>query len=162
VPGGWGLKKEYFRLNAKTGATLPLEGRVTIGDLVYVKLTFQPRRGTLPWWSSSYYALSDEIPAGLSVVEEDKIYDGTPFKLSLHSGGYTTRDVRSDRVRWTFAFERNWMDRSYQTGYVLRAQYAGDFATGVARLEDFYDESLYSQTASRRVGVDPLPDSPRK
>ncbi len=162
VPGGWGLKKEYFRLNGKTGATAPLQGRVRIGELVYVRLTFQPRRGSLPWWGSSYYALSDEIPAGLSVVEEDKVYDGAPFRLSLHAGGYVTRDIRSDRIRWNFAFERNWMDHSYQTGYVLRAQYAGDFATGVARLEDFYDESLYSQTASRRVGVDPLPDRPRK
>ncbi|HSB63562.1 MAG TPA: alpha-2-macroglobulin family protein, partial [Thermoanaerobaculia bacterium] len=162
VPGGWSLKKEYFHLNGKTGALAPLERHVTIGDLVYVKLTFQPRRGTLPWWSSSYYALSDEIPAGLSVVEEDKVYDGAPFRLNLHAGGYATRDIRTDRIRWTFAFERNWMDRSYQTGYVLRAHYAGDFATGVARLEDFYDESLYSQTGSRRVGVDPLPDRPRK
>jgi uncharacterized protein YfaS (alpha-2-macroglobulin family) len=95
-------------------------------------------------------------------VEEDKVYDGAPFNLRLHSAGYTTREIRSDRIRWAFVFERNWMDRAYQTGYVLRAQYAGDFATGVARLEDFYDESLYSQTASRRVGVDPLPDRPRK
>jgi uncharacterized protein YfaS (alpha-2-macroglobulin family) len=162
VPGGWNLKKEYFRLNAKTGALGPLEGRVRIGDLVYVKLTFKPRAGALPWWSSSYYALSDEIPAGLSVVEEDKVYDGAPYNLSLHAALYTTRDIRNDRIRWMFAFERNWMDRAYQTGYVLRAQYAGDFATGVARIEDFYDESLYSQTASRRVGVDPLPDRPRK
>ncbi|HTD52245.1 MAG TPA: alpha-2-macroglobulin family protein, partial [Thermoanaerobaculia bacterium] len=162
IPGAWDLKKQHFRLNATTGKLTPLEGRVRIGDLVYVKLTFQPRRGSLPWWSSSYYALSDEIPAGLSVVEEDKVYDGAPFGLGLHAGGYTTREIRNDRIRWTFAFARNWMDRSYQTGYVLRAQYAGDFATGVARLEDFYDESLYSQTGSRRMGVDPLPDRPRK
>jgi uncharacterized protein YfaS (alpha-2-macroglobulin family) len=141
---------------------LPLQGHVRVGDLVYVKLTFRPRVGALPWWSSSYYALSDEIPAGLSVVEEDKVYDGAPFKLHLHAAGYTTREIRNDRIRWTFAFERNWMDCAFETGYVLRAQYAGDFATGVARFEDFYDESLYSQTASRRVGVDPLPDRPRK
>jgi alpha-2-macroglobulin len=162
VPGGWDLRKEYFRLDAKTGALSGLDGPVRVGDLVYVKLTFQPRRGRLRWWSSSYYVLRDEIPAGLSVVEEDKVYDAAPFRLSLHAAGSTTRDVRSDRILWTFAFERAWMDRTFQTGYVLRAQYAGDFATGVARLEDFYDESLYSQTASRRVAVDPLPDRPRK
>ncbi len=162
VPGGWNLEKEYFRLDGKTGALAPLGGRVRIGDLVYVKLTFRPRRGSLPWWSSSYYALTDEIPAGLAVVEQDRVYDAAPFRLSLHAGGYTTRDVRNDRIAWTFSFARNWMDRAYQTGYILRAQYAGDFATGVARLEDFYDESLYSQTASRRVGVDPLRDGPRR
>ena len=162
VPGGWDLKKAYFRLNAQTGSLTPLEGHVRVGDLVYVKLTFRPRAGALPWSSSSYYALSDEIPAGLFVVEEDKVYDGAPFRLSLHAAGYTTRDIRTDRIRWTFAFERNWMDRAYQTGYVLRAQYAGNFATGVARFEDFYDESFYSQTDSRRVGVDPLPDRTRK
>ncbi len=162
VAGGWDLQKEYFRLNPKTGAALPLQGRVRIGDLVYVKLTFRPRYGALPWWTSSYYALSDEIPAGLSVVEEDRVFDAAPYGLRLHAGGYATRDVRNDRIRWTFAFARNWMDRAYQVGYVLRAQYAGDFATGVARLEDFYDESIYSQTPSRRVGVDPLPDRPRR
>jgi hypothetical protein len=162
VPGGWDLTREYFRLDAKTGARRPLEGRVRIGDLIYVRLTFQPRIGRLPWWSSSYYMLTDDIPAGLSVVEEDKIYDAEPYGLALHAGGYTTRDIRNDRIRWTFAFARNWMDRFYQVGYVLRAQYAGDFAAGVARLEDFYDETLYSQTASRRVGVDPLPVAARR
>jgi len=161
VPGGWDLKREYFRLNPKTGAKTPLEGKVTIGDLVYVRLTFQPRAGALPWWASSYYALTDQVPAGLTVVEEDKIYDAAPFKLDLHAGGYATRDLRNDRVTWTFSFQRAFMDRAVQTGYVLRAQYAGDFSAGVARLEDFYDEALYSQTASRRLGVDPLPDRPR-
>ncbi|HVO52770.1 MAG TPA: hypothetical protein VMV60_17375, partial [Thermoanaerobaculia bacterium] len=161
VPGGWDLRREYFRLNPKTGAKTPLEGKVTIGDLVYVRLTFQPRAGALPWWASSYYALTDQVPAGLTVVEEDKIYDAAPFKLDLHAGGYATRDLRNDRVTWTFSFPRAFMDRAVQTGYVLRAQYAGDFSAGVARLEDFYDEALYSQTASRRLGVDPLPDRPR-
>ena len=161
VPGGWDLRREYFRLNPKTGAKAPLEGKITIGDLVYVRLTFQPRAGSMPWWASSYYALTDQVPAGLSVVEEDKIYDAAPFKLDLHAGGYATRDLRNDRVTWTFSFARAFMDRAVQTGYVLRAQYAGDFSAGVARLEDFYDEALYSQTASRRLGVDPLPDRPR-
>jgi uncharacterized protein YfaS (alpha-2-macroglobulin family) len=161
VPGAWDLKREFFRLNPKTGARTALEGKVTIGDLVYVKLTFRPRAGSLPWWASSYYVLTDQVPAGLTVVEEDKIYDAPPFKLDLHGAGYATRDLRNDRVTWTFSFPRAFMDRAVQTGYVLRAQYAGDFSAGVARLEDFYDEALYSQTASRRLGVDPLPDRPR-
>ncbi|MFI5181595.1 MAG: alpha-2-macroglobulin family protein [Thermoanaerobaculia bacterium] len=161
VPGGWDLKREYFRIHPKSGALTPLDGNVSIGDLVYVRLSFQARTGKLPWWASSYYLLADQVPAGFAVVEEDKIYDGAPFRLKLHEAGYATRDIRSDRVTWTFAFGRAFMDRAFQTGYVLRAQYAGDFAAGVARLEDFYDEKLYSQTASRRLGVDPLPDRPR-
>lgn len=161
VRGGWDLRREYFRLNPKTGALAPLEGSVTIGDLVYVKLTFKPRAGSLPWWASSYTLLTDQVPAGFSVVEEDRIYDAAPFKLGLHAAGYATRDLRNDRVTWTFSFARAFMDRAVQTGVVLRAQVAGDFSAGVARLEDFYDETLYSQTASRRLGVDPLPDRPR-
>lgn len=162
VPGGWDLRREHFRLNPKTGALSPLDGRVAIGDLVYVRLTFKPRLGSLPWWASSYYVLTDQVPAGLAVVEEDRLYDAAPFKLDLHGAGYATRDLRTDRMTWTFSFARAFMDRAVQTGYVLRAQYAGDFSAGVARLEDFYDEALHSQTASRRLGVDPLPDRPRR
>ena len=162
VGGAWDLSRAYFRLDPKTGAATPLAGRVSIGDLVYVKLTFRPRAGSRPWWASSYYVLTDQVPAGLSVVEEDKAYDAEPYRLGLHGAGYVTRDFRNDRVTWTFSFARAFMDRAVQTGYVLRAQHAGDFSAGVARLEDFYDEALYSQTASRRLGVDPLPDRPHK
>ncbi len=162
VGGTWDLRREYFRLDPKTGARKPLDGKVSVGDLVYVRLTFRPRALTRPWWSSSYYVLMDQVPAGLAVVEDDKVYDAAPFKLQLHAGGYASRDLRNDRVTWTFAFPRAWMDRAVETGYVLRAQYAGDFSAGVARLEDFYDEASYSQTASRRLSVDPAPDRPRK
>jgi uncharacterized protein YfaS (alpha-2-macroglobulin family) len=162
VPGGWDLSRTYYRLDPKTGAKTTLEGRLSVGDLVYVSLSFRPRRGALPWWTSSYYVLTDQIPAGLAVVEEDRIYDAAPFKLELHAGGYATRDLRNDRVTWTFSFARAFMDRAVKTGYVLRAQHAGDFSAGVARLEDFYDEALFSQTASRRVGIDPRPDRPAR
>jgi hypothetical protein len=161
VPGGWDLKREFFRMDSRTGARTALEGKVAIGDLVYVRLTFRPRAGSLPWWASSYYVLTDQVPAGFTVAEEDRIYDAAPFKLDLHGTGYATRDMRNDRVTWTFSFPRAFMDRAVQTGYVLRAQYAGDFSAGVARLEDFYDEALYSQTASRRLGVAPLSDRSR-
>ena len=154
VAGKWEMRKELFRLDPTSGAATALSGRVKVGDLVYVKVTFSPRQRSGPWWSSSYYALSDQVPAGFSVVEEDKAYDAPPFRLGLHSAGYSLRDVRTDQVRWFFAFERGWMDRAFSTGYVLRAQHAGEYATGVARLEDFYDASTVSQTAAGRVGVD--------
>lgn len=154
VKGPLGLTWEWFRLDPKTGATSPLTGRLAVGDLVYVRLRFErgPRRS---WWGSSYYILSDQVPAGLSVVEEDKIYEGSPWKLPLRAAGVARRDVGADRVRWFFAFDHGFMDRAREVGYVLRAQHAGDFATGVARLQDFYDDGLYSQTASRRIGIDP-------
>ncbi len=157
VAGGWELRKELFRLDPTTGAATPLAGKVRIGDLVYVRLEFSPRQRSGSWWTSSYYALSDQVPAGFAVLEEDKVYDAAPFRLDLHGAGYSLRDVRADVVRWFFAFQHGWMDRAFATGYVLRAQHAGDYATGVARLEDFYDASSFSQTASGRVGVDPLP-----
>jgi len=157
VAAGWELRKELFRLDEHTGEATPLDGRVRIGDLVYVRLSFVPLQRSGPWWSSSYYALSDQVPAGFTVVDEDKLYDAAPFRLHLHEAGYKLRDLRADQIRWYFAFERGWMNRAFQTGYVMRAQFAGDYTAGVARLEDFYDASLFSQTAARRVGVDPLP-----
>ena len=106
VPGAWDLKREYFRLNPKTGARTALEATVAVGDLVYVRLTFRPRAGTRPWWASSYYVLTDQVPAGLAVVEEDRLYDAAPFALDLHGAGCTTRDLRTDRVTYTFSFAR--------------------------------------------------------
>ena len=117
------------------------------------RISFASRKSERHPWSSSYYNLTDQIPAGFGVVEDDKVYDAPPSSLDLHGAGYAVRDVRPDRIRWSFAFERGWMDRAFQTGYVLRAQFSGDFATGVARFEDFYDESLFSQTASRSIAV---------
>jgi len=156
IEGALGLTKEWFRLDPKSGAKTPLTGRLEVGDLVYVRLSFAPgaRRS---WWRSAYYVLTDQLPAGLSVVEEDKAYEGPPFRLPLRTAGFARRDVGADRVRWAFAFEHGFMDRAHEVGYVLRAQHAGDFATGVARLQDFYDEELASQTASRRIQIDPAP-----
>ncbi len=159
VSGGWNLRKEYYRLDAKTGEVLPLGGRVRVGDLVWVRLSFPATKAPASGWGSSYYLLTDQVPAGFSVVEEDKVYDAAPFKLALHGGGYRQRDIRPEQVRWFFAFERNWMNQPFEVGYVLRAGFAGDFTGGVARLEDFYDESLSSRTAARRIGIDPAADS---
>lgn len=159
VEGGWGLTKELFRLDEKTGAATPLTGPVKVGDLVYVKVSFDASsRRKLPWWRSSYYALTDQVPAGFTVIEEDKAYDGKPFDLKLREARFARRDVRTDRIQWFFSFDRGFMDRGHQVGYVMRAQHPGDFAAGVARIEDFYDEALFSQTASRRVAVDALPE----
>jgi len=153
------FQKQYFRLDAISGKLTPLNGPIKVGDLLYVKISFPGHRSRKNWWSSSYYVLSDQIPAGLSVVDDDKAYDGAPFRLALHGSGYSMRDIRPEQIRWFFAFDRTWMDRAFEVGYVLRAHYAGDFASGVARFEDFYDESLFSQTASRRIVVDPSSDS---
>ncbi len=158
VAGGWELTKTLFRLNEKTGAATPLAGPVRVGDLVYVKVSFDPSRRSLPWWRSSYYALTDQVPAGFTVIEEDKAYDGKPFSLKLREARFARRDVRTDRIQWFFSFDRGFMDQGHQVGYVMRAQHPGDFAAGVARIEDFYDEALFSQTASRRVSVEPLPE----
>lgn len=156
------LAREWFRLDPKTGARTPLTGRLAVGDLVFVKLSFA-KGSRRNWWHSSYYVLTDQVPAGLSVVEEDKVYEGPPFRLPLRTARFARRDVGVDRVQWVFAFDHGFMDRAHEVGYVLRAQHPGDFAAGVARLQDFYDESLFSQTASGRIQVDTAgPSAPRR
>ncbi|MFI5142818.1 MAG: hypothetical protein ACHQHM_02175, partial [Thermoanaerobaculales bacterium] len=65
-----------------------------------MRLSFAPLGRSGSWWSSSYYALSDQLPAGFTAVEEDKLYDAPPFHLHLHDAGYKLRDLRADQVRW--------------------------------------------------------------
>lgn len=154
VEGPLELKREWFRLDPKTGARQPLEGPVSVGDLVYVRLTFA-RGARQSWWRSSYYVLTDQVPAGFSAVEEDKAWEGPPFRLPLRTAGFARRDVGSDRVRWTFAFDHGFMDRAWEVGYLLRARHPGEFSAGLARLQDFYDDGLASRTASRRIKVEP-------
>ncbi len=159
VAGGWDLKRELFLLDPKTGKRTPVTGPVKVGDLVYVRLSFRPERRRMKWWSSSYYTLEDQVPAGFVVVEEDRRYDGAPFQLDMHRA-YARREIGADTVRWFFSFRRGWMDRAEQVGYVMRASFPGDFEGGVARIEEFYDESQVSRTASLRVGVAARPERP--
>jgi hypothetical protein len=156
---GWTLKKSYFKVDEKSGALTelpPNDPKVAVGDLIYVKIDFHPATARpRKWWASRYYVLTDDVPAGFSVVEEDRAYEAAPFNLYLRASEYRMRHLNGSNVRWYYSFERGWMDNGRSVGYLLRANYAGTYATGVARVEDFYDETSFAQTASRRLAVAP-------
>ncbi|MBL8113619.1 MAG: hypothetical protein JNK60_12085 [Acidobacteria bacterium] len=149
---GVSLSRSYHRLDAKTGQLTPLRGPVAVGDLVYVRLSFA-RPVPRSYAAATYYDLSDDVPAGFTVVAEDRMYDAAPFGLGLREARFVAREIRPERVRWVFAFNHAFMDEPAQTGYVMRAQHAGDFVSGVARLEDFYDETTRLQTPSTRLRI---------
>lgn len=155
---GWELKKTYYQIDEKAGGIKeidPQTAHLKVGDLVYVKIDFTPKNNA-PWWRSNYYVVRDEIPAGMSVVQEDKAYEAAPYNLYIRNAKYKTREVNLSDVRWYFEFDHGWMDRDRSLGYVMRAGYAGNFASGIAKLEDFYDEESFATTNSRRFAIDPV------
>jgi hypothetical protein len=158
IKRGWDLRRTYFRL-APNGAKTPFDPaneRVKVGDLLFVQIDFARSTERFTPWASRYYILSEQIPAGFSVVDEDKPYEAAPFSLPIRGAPFRVREIGAEQTRWYFDFTRGWMDRQGSVGLVLRANYAGRFATGVTRINDFYDEEQFSQTPSAYVSVDPL------
>ncbi len=156
---GWELSKEYFKVDESTQKLMPLHSEtdtLKVGDLVYVQIGFQGFQKRMPWWASRYYILSDELPSGFYVIEEDKEYKAL-IKKSQNTNLYRVRETGISQIRWYFDFSKVWMDRQEEIGYFMRAAYAGKFQSGVAKMEDFYDETAYSQTAARSFSILPKP-----
>ena len=122
-----------------------------VGDLIFVELSYSSQ--TRPWWASRYNILTDEIPAGFSVVEQDDKFRGAPYHFPIRVPDFQMRKIFDDHVSWYFQVGRG-LDASHRLGYVLRADFAGEFTTGIAKIEDFYDETQYSQAPAVRVAVD--------
>jgi uncharacterized protein YfaS (alpha-2-macroglobulin family) len=146
---GFQIVKKVYKVDEKTGQLTELSGgKVQVGDLLFSRLTFQglqrPKRG---WWASVYSVLSDDVPAGFQPVEEDHVYEAEPYKLPLREKHAVKKVARADRIEWYFKADTGWMDHGTTVGYLMRAAYAGTFRGGIARVEDFYDESAHGQTA---------------
>lgn len=153
---GWNVTRKYFKLDAggtKTPIDLSKE-RIKVGDLVFVQIEFQRTAKTQARWASRYYILTDDVPAGFQVIDEDKVYEASPYSLPIRGSGYRVRETGAERMRWYYDFTRGWMEKSAPVGYVMRAGFSGTFHTGVAAIQDFYSEDVFGRTDSVRIGVD--------
>ncbi len=155
VNSGWSITRSYFKLGAngaKTAIDLAKE-KLKVGDLIFAQIEFQRNAKSGSAWSSRYYVLTDDVPAGFQVLDEDKVYEAAPYSLPIRGSGYRVREVGAERMRWYYDFTRGWMEKSAPVGYVMRASFAGTFHSGVAAIEDFYSQDVSGRTSSVRIGV---------
>ncbi|MCB0363792.1 MAG: hypothetical protein H6624_16100 [Bdellovibrionaceae bacterium] len=158
---GWELKKSYYKI--ENGGHLrrpfdPTKEGVRVGDLLFVELDFGHRMDGQGWrqmYSPSHFILHDDVPAGFLALEEDKEFSGFAWYDPDKSKGLRIRRIEQDRIYWYFRYDDRWMSKTRKVGYFLRANYGGIFSSGVARVEDFYDENSFAQTAGSRLRVAP-------
>ncbi len=144
---GWEIDRVYYKLNEKgEKKELAANEKLVVGELVYCEVKFK-QLSTRNFWQSRYYVVTNDTPAGFQAIQEDQVYRGNPYQLPLLSAT-KTREILNHQTRWFFDFSRGWMDRSTQVGIVYRVQYPGEFNGGIAKIEDFYDETKVSYTRS--------------
>jgi len=149
------IQKEYFKVNEKSGALSSVKDfKFQVGDLVYVKIqltrTAQKRAG----WASQYYAMKEFVPMGFSVIEQDSLYESSPYSLKLREKTNSRRVLRPDGIQWYFQFNHGWQDKGESVGYLMRANFSGTFIGGVTKFEDFYEEGLWSLRPGARFTIE--------
>lgn len=150
---GWHIDRIFYKLNDK-GEKKEIQAgeKLFVGDLVYSEVKFKPQ-GSRNFWQSRYYVVTSDTPAGFQTIQEDQVYRGSPYNLPLLSAT-KTREILNHQTRWFFDFTRGWMDNGTQVGIVYRVQYPGEFNAGIAKIEDFYDETKASYTRTNVFTVD--------
>jgi hypothetical protein len=149
---GMSVKRAYFAV--KGDQKVPLAGPVKQGEDVYVELTLDARSEDR-WRSirSAYYVLEDSIPAGFTVLQEDKAYRGAPLSLPLTHEALKKRAFSPERITWYFEEKAFWSASPRVIGYVLRANFPGTYVAPPATLEDMYASQVGARTASASVSI---------
>ncbi|MEQ8274027.1 MAG: MG2 domain-containing protein [Deltaproteobacteria bacterium] len=154
---GMSITKKYFAIGPD-GSRTPISsgGEVTVGDEVYVELSFDAQGDeSLRGRRSAYYVVTDDVPAGFVVLQEDKAYRGAPYALPLDHESLRRRTFSPERATWFFD-EPTWWSRSTRTiGYVMRAQFAGTFVAPPAAIEDMYGPAIQGRSAGASLQVKP-------
>lgn len=154
---GMSIRRRYFTLSAD-GAKLPVESgsSVTVGDEIYVELTLDADGDeSLRGRRSAYYVVNDEVPAGFVVLQEDKSFRGAPYVLPLDHESLRRRTFSPERATWFFE-EPVWWSASTRTiGYVMRAQFAGEFVAPPATIEDMYGPAIGGRSQGTSLTVNP-------
>jgi hypothetical protein len=149
------LTKDYFKVDEHGGGLSPVtNGKFQIGDLVYVRIRLSRGSTARGFWQSQYYAMKEFVPAGFTVVDQDSIYEASPFKLKLRDKKGSRRVIKPDGIQWYFFFEHGWSDRVEEVGFLMRANYSGLFVGGVTEFEDFYEDGVYSLSPGARFTIE--------
>lgn len=151
---GMTLARAYFALRGDQKVPLKPGESVKQGEDLYVELTFDARNEDR-WRSlrSAYYVMEDAIPAGFTVLQEDKAYRGAPLSLPLTHEALRKRAATPERITWYFEEPAWWSASPRVIGYVLRAQFPGTFSAPPATLEDMYASQVSARTASATLSI---------
>ena len=151
---GMTLSRQYFAIRNNEKIALLASESVKQGDDVYVELTFNARQS--PSWDSirsAYTVLEDPIPAGFTVLQEDKMYRGAPMRLPLTHESLRRRAFTPERMTWYFEEKAWWSATPHVIGYVMRAQFPGTFGAPPASIEDMYASKVSARTESASLSI---------
>lgn len=151
---GMSITRGYFALRGDQKVPLKDGESVKQGEDLYVELTLDARNEDR-WRSirSAYYVMEDAIPAGFTVLQEDKQYRGAPLSLPLTHEALKKRAYTPERITWYFEEKAWWSASPRVVGYVLRAQFPGTFTAPPATLEDMYASQVAARTTSAKLSI---------
>jgi uncharacterized protein YfaS (alpha-2-macroglobulin family) len=140
------LLRDYYRLVPVTQGerivydNVPLEGPVSAGDLLAVRLTV-----TGSEWK--YLLVEDPIPAGTEFVERDGLFtlrNRPPWWQYF----FTRREQHDDRMA---IFQTYFPAGQQQYFYLLKVVNPGVFQISPARVAPMYQHDVMATTESRRL-----------
>jgi hypothetical protein len=142
------LLRDYFRLvPGKSGDrivydTVPLQGPVTPGDTIAVRLTV-----TGSEWK--YMMLEDPIPAGTEFVEKDNLYE-LRSRPPWWNWYFDRRELHDDHLA---IFQTYFAQGQRDYFYLLKVVNPGVFEASPARVGPMYQSDVMATTESRRLEV---------
>jgi hypothetical protein len=142
------LLRDYFRLvPGKSGDrivydTVPLQGAVTPGDTIAVRLTV-----TGSEWK--YMMIEDPIPAGTEFVEKDNLYE-LRNRPPWWNWYFDRRELHDDRLA---IFQTYFTQGQRDYFYLLKVVNPGVFEASPARVGPMYQSDVMATTESRRLEV---------
>lgn len=147
------ILRDYFRLTPNAGRgqitnshitydLAPLEGSVSPGDIIAVRLTV-----TGSQWR--YLMTEDPIPAGTEFVEHDNLYD-LNNKPPWWFYWFTRREMHDNRMA---IFQTYFQEGQRQYFYLLKVVNPGVFHVNPARVQPMYQPGLEATTESRTLEV---------
>jgi hypothetical protein len=147
VAQGMSIERRYWRLLADgTRRSVEPGERLAQGEEVFVELTLDAHEGE-PWRSlrSAYYVVEDPVPAGFTILAEDKAFRGAPYLLPISHEALKRRSLSPERAVFYFE-EPAWWSRSPRVvGYVLRAAFPGRFGAPAPTIEDMYAPRVHGR-----------------
>jgi uncharacterized protein YfaS (alpha-2-macroglobulin family) len=99
---------------------------------------------------SDYFFIELDLPAGLNPIQEDQVYENNGYKIKFGRDLYTRRVFNQGQIVWYIDSSSKYV-KDYTFSIVARAGYSGKFSSGVAKVTDFYDDSIQAYTSARTI-----------
>ena len=150
---GMSVSRDYQLLTPDGVRPLAAGETVPHGALVFVRLTLD---ATEAQQRSAYYVVEDQVPAGFSPIEEDKVYRGAPYDLPLSHEALKRRALSPERATFFFEEPTWWSKTPRSIGYVIRADYPGRYAAPPASVADMYAPAIRGRSSPAVLSIGPV------